>query len=356
MNMTLFEKVKANLILEHDQDDPLLRSFITAATSYAETFQGLAAGTYATADMPPTTEQAVIMLVCGLTPFSAGSEYRPTLFVGSNSRVTGFSISHQETNGNITNIAQFDKTKIDLIKRVNIENGIYGNGSISITGSITTNSGYANSFQAVNHYRYVSGFGDAQIKFGCGAITASGNTFASAALEMGYNGYSSPSARLDVFPSWGAALMCLRGSSGGGNTGILEMGSTTMWWRGSEIAVNSSADLKADIAPARTALDKILSAGVYTYKYTGDESAETVDAQESTGFVLGKGYTPPPSEVIGEDGASVNLYAIGALAWKGIQELTARVEKLEGGTSIGRENPGKTEGFGAAEGASPGTA
>ncbi|MDR2743937.1 MAG: head-tail connector protein, partial [Desulfovibrio sp.] len=37
--MTLLEKVKANLILEHDLDDALLRSFIAAATSYAEQYQ-----------------------------------------------------------------------------------------------------------------------------------------------------------------------------------------------------------------------------------------------------------------------------------------------------------------------------
>jgi uncharacterized phage protein (predicted DNA packaging) len=61
--MTLLEKVKANLILEHDQDDALLQSFITAATNYAESFQHIPAGTYSTQDMPPTTEQAVIMLV-----------------------------------------------------------------------------------------------------------------------------------------------------------------------------------------------------------------------------------------------------------------------------------------------------
>jgi uncharacterized phage protein (predicted DNA packaging) len=60
--MTLFEKVKANLILEHDQDDALLRSFISAATNYAESFQNIPTGTYASHDMPPTTEQAVIML------------------------------------------------------------------------------------------------------------------------------------------------------------------------------------------------------------------------------------------------------------------------------------------------------
>lgn len=59
---TLLEKVKANLILEHDADDDLLRQYIVAAVAYAESYQHLTAGTYEAAVMPPTTEQAVIML------------------------------------------------------------------------------------------------------------------------------------------------------------------------------------------------------------------------------------------------------------------------------------------------------
>ena len=59
---TLLEKVKANLILEHTEDDELLLHYITAATSYAESYQHIEAGYYSTHDMPPTTEQAVIML------------------------------------------------------------------------------------------------------------------------------------------------------------------------------------------------------------------------------------------------------------------------------------------------------
>ena len=58
----LLDKVKANLILEHDQDDQLLESYITAAISYAESFQHFLAGYYSGVLMPPTTEQAVIML------------------------------------------------------------------------------------------------------------------------------------------------------------------------------------------------------------------------------------------------------------------------------------------------------
>lgn len=58
----LLTKVKQNLILEHSEDDDLLRGFITAAISYAEGFQHIPAGSYQVDPMPPTTEQAVIML------------------------------------------------------------------------------------------------------------------------------------------------------------------------------------------------------------------------------------------------------------------------------------------------------
>lgn len=58
----LLTKVRQNLILEHEADDPLLKGYITAAISYAESYQHIPAGTYAKVEMPPTTEQAVIML------------------------------------------------------------------------------------------------------------------------------------------------------------------------------------------------------------------------------------------------------------------------------------------------------
>ena len=58
----LLEKVKANLILHHSEDDDLLLTYINAAVSYAESYQHIPEGTYQNAPMPPTTEQAVIML------------------------------------------------------------------------------------------------------------------------------------------------------------------------------------------------------------------------------------------------------------------------------------------------------
>jgi hypothetical protein len=71
--MDLLAPVKENLILQHDQDDGLLLRLIAAAVSYAESYQHLPAGYYfgsgtegesgEASRFPPTTEQAVIMLV-----------------------------------------------------------------------------------------------------------------------------------------------------------------------------------------------------------------------------------------------------------------------------------------------------
>jgi Phage QLRG family, putative DNA packaging. len=58
----LLPQVKANLILEHDVDDEIIRGFITAAISYAESYQHLVVGWYLENIMPATTKQAVIML------------------------------------------------------------------------------------------------------------------------------------------------------------------------------------------------------------------------------------------------------------------------------------------------------
>ncbi len=58
----LLQKVKNNLILSHDEDDGLLRGYIAAALSYAESYQHIPVGSYTQGSMPSTTEQAVVML------------------------------------------------------------------------------------------------------------------------------------------------------------------------------------------------------------------------------------------------------------------------------------------------------
>ena len=73
MNEILLTKVKQNLILEHSVDDGLLLGFIAAAVSYAESYQHIPAGTYQVDPMPPTTEQAVIMLASHFYESRVGS-------------------------------------------------------------------------------------------------------------------------------------------------------------------------------------------------------------------------------------------------------------------------------------------
>ena len=62
MTDELLQKVKQNLILEHNEDDELLKMYIPAAVSYAESYQHISEEYYSENPMPPTTEQAVIML------------------------------------------------------------------------------------------------------------------------------------------------------------------------------------------------------------------------------------------------------------------------------------------------------
>ncbi|MFZ3578806.1 head-tail connector protein [Virgibacillus sp. DJP39] len=59
---TLLEKVKANLILSHDEDNALIGTYISAAISYAESFQHFDQGYYNEHFMSPATEQGTIML------------------------------------------------------------------------------------------------------------------------------------------------------------------------------------------------------------------------------------------------------------------------------------------------------
>ena len=58
----LLPKVKDNLIITFNDDDSLILSFITAAISYAESYQHLEEDYYQTNDCPETTKQAIIML------------------------------------------------------------------------------------------------------------------------------------------------------------------------------------------------------------------------------------------------------------------------------------------------------
>ena len=58
----LLTRLKANLIIEHSEDDEFLKKLINTAVAYAESYQHLPKGTYQSSNMSETTYQAVIML------------------------------------------------------------------------------------------------------------------------------------------------------------------------------------------------------------------------------------------------------------------------------------------------------
>jgi len=58
----LLNRVKTNLIIQHNADDEFIKGLISAAIDHAEKFQHVDQGYYAKNNMPPTTAQAVTML------------------------------------------------------------------------------------------------------------------------------------------------------------------------------------------------------------------------------------------------------------------------------------------------------
>lgn len=58
----LLARVKENLIITFNDDDGLILGFVTAAISYAESYQHITEGTYNVMPMSPTTAQAIVML------------------------------------------------------------------------------------------------------------------------------------------------------------------------------------------------------------------------------------------------------------------------------------------------------
>ena len=60
--MAVLAKVKANLVIDHVQDDGILSMHVQAAMDYAGKFQHKDDSYYNTHDMTPVTTQAVVML------------------------------------------------------------------------------------------------------------------------------------------------------------------------------------------------------------------------------------------------------------------------------------------------------
>ena len=88
ISVKLLSRVKAQLILDHDEDDDLIRDFIRAAAGYAESYQHRPAGWYSRRGntMPETTRQAIVMLAAHFYESRDGSTAG---FFGDNVQASG---------------------------------------------------------------------------------------------------------------------------------------------------------------------------------------------------------------------------------------------------------------------------
>lgn len=89
--------------------------------------------------------------------------------------------------------------------------------------------------------------------------------------------------------------------------------------------INGSSDRtkKKNIAVTKdSVLDAINQTKIYNFHFDGDDEKEVC---KRTGIMADEA----PECVVGDDGKSVNLYNMISVAWKGIQELSDKVQTLE---------------------------
>jgi hypothetical protein len=133
-------------------------------------------------------------------------------------------------------------------------------------------------------------------------------------------------SRIDCFPSWGAAVACLRVSNSSSNSAVLELGSDSIWWGGDLLTSDSSEKVKTNIAAYDNyALNLLTASKIYSYRYIGEDKKPRGKTQY--GLIIEREC---PKEVIDNSGKRISLYSMTALAWKAIQELNNKVERLEG--------------------------
>ena len=131
--------------------------------------------------------------------------------------------------------------------------------------------------------------------------------------------------RLDVFESWGSAIVVLRANANGSTSAALELGSSQMWWNGNLVTTDSSEKFKTNIVDYDdSAVDIINASKLYSYRYIGENGMPI--GKTKYGLVIEREC---PKEVIDNSGDSIALYSMTSLAWKAIQELSEKLSRLE---------------------------
>ena len=315
----------------------------------------------------------------GLVPLGSATTKRMAVYCGEESDMTGVSISYKNAkDSNFTDIADFDKNSIVLWNPTEIDGNttiygnlnVYNNGTVRIAKNIYTNDASADLYGSLYHYR-TKKF-DGKTNYTAYSVFGVGNPESrpSVAIQVNNYGNSTAIARLDVFQSYGEAMIGIKGYSDGTWSKMLELGAS-LWWGGNiyskGVLVTSSEEIKENIQESTDVLDLFRNSKIYSYNYIPDDETIVTDGvvveadkfysngtgdgviieeesphipytgetyeksaiepvTESFGFVIER-ETPP--QVISADGKHINMYSMTSIVWKGIQELLTRIEELE---------------------------
>lgn len=91
-----------------------------------------------------------------------------------------------------------------------------------------------------------------------------------------------------------------------------------------KVAQGSLEKLKKNIELSDNCLEDIKNADIYKYNLKCEEDSE----KKHYGFIIGKNRNTP-EKVIADTGDGIDTYSMISVLWKGVQELTEKVEELE---------------------------
>lgn len=202
--------------------------------------------------------------------------------------------------------------------------GVYLDYYGNIIGQPTANSG--NSFSIIdadNKVRFTAGIGkgntlSTEVSSYGGFLNLKHDNFTVASFRQNNNGGN-------CFMHLGRGIVAYEGGGDGGRGSVAFANSAfdaLLMIRAKGVDTGSSLKFKKNVKPF---LDDVLSIIKSTSAYSYHYKDERDDSKRSLGLVTE--YSP--SIIKGKDGDTISQYSMSTYMWRGIQQLIARIEKIE---------------------------
>lgn len=308
--------------------------------------------------------------VGGMVPVGNGNKYMPCVYYTENVS-TAFAIAVDQSDGTFLSLAEFCPTLSKIYSPLDVYGKGHFKGDLDIGKSILTNTFAENVYRGLTHYRTTTFGGDNTSAYTAMAGFGVGNPDSRPSISLSLFNYGNTTAiaRMDVFQSYGEAMIGIRGYRNGVWSHMLEIGAS-LWFDGnifsSGILVSSTEEVKENIQESNSVLSLFKDSRIYTYNYKESEKTLTADTQTAianqynssateiidnennnliikepdtitftvtdssedtrVGFVIGR---ETPTAVISADGSHVDVYTMASITWKAVQEILTRLETAE---------------------------